>query len=86
MNGVHFFRVPNRSRWCGLLLIVNETVPVGGCVITDAEGDILAGGNVHTGMSWLRKQGDAAYIHASEPVVRELIRTEHDVDTTKRLH
>ena len=32
------------------------------------------------------KQGDAACIYASEPVVRELIRTEHDMDKLKRLH
>ncbi len=84
MNGVHFSRVPSRSKWNGLLLIVNETVPDGGYVVTDAEGDILAGGNIHTGKSWRRKQGEAACIYATELVVRELIRTEHDVD--KRLH
>ncbi len=84
MNGTHLLQVPCRSTWHGLLLIVNETVPAGGYVVTDAEGDVLAGGNVHTGKSWLRKHGEAACIYAPEPVARELIKHENDV--TKRLH
>ena len=82
MNGA-FRQIPAVTRWHGLSLVVNETVPPGGYVVTDKKGVILAGGNVTTGKMWKHQHGDAACIHASGPVVRELIRTEHDI---QRMH
>jgi len=70
-------------RWHGLALVVNDTVPADGYVVTDAKNNILSGGNIRTGKSWLHREGEAAIVYAPKPVVQELIRTEHTLDPVK---
>ena len=84
INGAQIFEAPRISRWHGMALIVDQKVPPGGYVITDARGRVLSGGNIQTGKSWLHMGGDPSRIYASEPVARELIRTAGDM--SERMH
>ena len=86
INGEQRFQAPRLSRWHGMALIVDETVPPGGYVITDARGIVLSGGNIETGETWLRRNGSPSRIYVTEPVARELIETEDAVYKIKGLH
>jgi len=77
--------VPPVTPWNGMSLIVNETVPPHGYVITDARGNILSGGNIKTGQQWVNRRGEPAYIYGTEPVVRELLMSP-DKPTAEAIH
>lgn len=76
-------RPANVYDWHGMPLIINESVPTDAYIITDSAGDILSGGNIVTGKTWLCKTGNPARVYAPENVAREMMGT---IENIKRLH
>ena len=65
--------IPAVSPWYNLTMIVNDTVPDNGYVITDHDGNILSGGDVDLLTAWIKRQGNPAFIYANEKVAEMLI-------------
>ena len=65
--------IPAITSWYGMKVIVNDTVPDGGYVITDADGEILSGGDLDSSTCWLKRFGNPAFVYANENVAHRLI-------------
>ncbi len=61
------------TSWYGMKVIVNDTVPDGGYIITDADGFILSGGDLNSATCWLKHFGKPAFVYANENVAHRLI-------------
>ena len=59
--------------WYGMTMVVNATVPDGGFVMVNGDGEVLSGGNVDTMTVWRRAWGDPVFVYASEAVAEKLI-------------
>ena len=65
--------IPAISPWYSLIMVVSETIPASGYVITDHNGEILSGGDIDLLTAWIKQQGRPTFIYVNEDVAERLI-------------
>lgn len=65
--------IPAITPWYGMTMIVNNTIPGGGYLITGHDGEILSGGDIDLMTEWIRKHVQPTFIYANEAVAERLI-------------